>query len=70
MSKPLGVDSNTLSEQDKKGILRAQEFKSFGSAYAIAQATRPATTGIVLSSSPVALLAWSVIHLPQTQPKN
>jgi len=58
MSQPPGIDSSTLSEEDTKGIEQFAEFKAFGSAYAVAQATRPATVGIVLSSSPIALLAW------------
>jgi hypothetical protein len=39
---------------------RGLAFKAFGSAYAVAHATRPSTMGIVLSSNPLALLAWYV----------
>ncbi|EPE36539.1 alpha/beta-Hydrolase [Glarea lozoyensis ATCC 20868] len=47
-----------ISEVDRRDIARAQNFKETGSGYALEQATRPATLGIVLSSSPLALLAW------------
>ena len=60
MSQPQGFDCSTLLEEDRIGMERSAQFKSFGSAYAIAHATRPATMGIVLSSSPLALLAWFV----------
>ena len=58
MSQPPGIDSSTLSKEDIEGVERSIEFKTSGSAYAVAHATRPATIGIVLSSSPIALLAW------------
>jgi len=60
MPQPQGFDCSTLIEEDKKGIEQGTQFKSFGTAYAAAHATRPATIGIVLSSSPLALLAWFV----------
>lgn len=64
MSEPAGFDSDALLEEvDKKGIERGMAFKNFGSAYAIAHATRPATMGIVLNSNPLALLAWWVQQL-------
>jgi len=47
-----------LDEVEQKGIERYNWFKNDGSAYAIAQATRPSTLGLVLSSNPIALLAW------------
>ena len=60
MSQPQGFDSLILPEEDRLGVERGAQFKNFGTAYAIAHATRPATIGIVLSSSPLALLAWFV----------
>ena len=60
MSQPKGFDLSTLVEEDRIGVERGTQFKSFGSAYAVTHATRPATIGIVLSSSPLALLAWFV----------
>ncbi|KZP29804.1 putative epoxide hydrolase [Athelia psychrophila] len=47
-----------LSASEQRGVALASEFQNTGRAYAIEQGTRPATLGIVLSSSPVALLAW------------
>ncbi|CAI6088126.1 unnamed protein product [Clonostachys chloroleuca] len=37
---------------------RAELFRTTGMAYAIEHATRPSTIGLVLSSSPLALLSW------------
>ncbi|CAK7218498.1 hypothetical protein SEUCBS140593_003567 [Sporothrix eucalyptigena] len=47
-----------INESERAGLDRHFLFKQTGSAYAYAHATRPATMGFVLSSSPVALLAW------------
>ncbi|KAH8891525.1 alpha/beta-hydrolase [Thozetella sp. PMI_491] len=55
---PEGFDFGTLSESEKRGIARQDWFKSHGAAYALFQATRPGTLGLVLSSNPLALLAW------------
>lgn len=54
---PAEVTSD-LNEAEQQGLDRHFLFKETGSAYAYAHATRPATVGFVLSSSPVALLAW------------
>lgn len=43
---------------EAKGMERSQAFNKFGSAYGNMHGTRPATIGVVLSSSPIALLAW------------
>jgi microsomal epoxide hydrolase len=47
-----------LSEKEKVGLQRYVEFGDVGNAYARMHGTRPGTIGLVLSSSPVALLAW------------
>lgn len=47
-----------LSEVEKKGVARAEDFGTLGNAYAREHGQRPATVGLVLSSSPIALLAW------------
>ncbi|KAK5064705.1 hypothetical protein LTR84_000539 [Exophiala bonariae] len=47
-----------ISALEHEGIERGNQFTQTGSAYAIEHATRPSTIGFVLSSSPVALLAW------------
>ncbi|KAK4899675.1 hypothetical protein LTR27_002941 [Elasticomyces elasticus] len=46
----------SLSEQ--KGLKRYNNFNEMGNAYAREHGIRPSTIGLVLSSSPVALLAW------------
>ncbi|KAF5720915.1 microsomal epoxide hydrolase [Fusarium globosum] len=47
-----------ISEAEKKGLERAKDFDKLGTAYALMHATRPSTIGLILSSSPLALLAW------------
>jgi len=66
MSAPKSEPREAPTEAEKKGLERAKDFDSFGSAYAREHGTRPATIGVVLSSSPIALLAWSVI-IPVSQ---
>jgi hypothetical protein len=47
-----------ISEQEKKGVKRLEEFMDMNSAYAKMHGTKPSTIGIVLASSPIAQLAW------------
>lgn len=47
-----------ISEAEKKGLERTDEFFTVGFAYAFEQGTKPSTIGLVLSSSPIALLSW------------
>lgn len=56
--KPDGVSDDKLNEAEKEGLERMNAFMTRGHAYASEQATRPGTIGFVLSSSPLALLAW------------
>jgi len=58
MSAPKSEPKETPTDAEKKGLERAKDFDMFGSAYAREHGTRPATIGVVLSSSPIALLAW------------
>ena len=58
LSPPDGMSIDSLSPYEKAGIERGEDFMKFGSAYALEHATRPATIGIALGSSPLALLAW------------
>jgi microsomal epoxide hydrolase len=57
-SAPEGLSVSSLSERDKAGYERGQEFVKTSAAYAYEQATRPSTVGIALGSSPLAVLAW------------
>jgi len=47
-----------ITAEEKKGLERYANFGSMGNAYAREHGTRPATIGLVLSSSPIAQLAW------------
>jgi hypothetical protein len=47
-----------LSQAELAGVERYNNFGNVGNAYARMHGTRPGTIGLVLSSSPVALLAW------------
>lgn len=58
LSPPEGLSVETLSGKDKAGYDRGQDFITMGSAYSLFHATRPATIGLALDSSPLALLAW------------
>ncbi|KAF2165285.1 hypothetical protein M409DRAFT_55708 [Zasmidium cellare ATCC 36951] len=59
MGRPASAtDDSILSEVEKKGLERGNTWKAGGNAYALEQATRPSTIGFVLSSNPLALLAW------------
>lgn len=55
---PGTVDESQLSQVEKDGLVRWNEWKATGTAYAMEQGTKPATIGFVLSSNPLALLAW------------
>ncbi|KAL2865843.1 epoxide hydrolase family protein [Aspergillus lucknowensis] len=57
-SSPPGASEQSLSELEKRGLELWKTFLSTGRAYALEHATRPATIGHVLASSPLALLAW------------
>jgi microsomal epoxide hydrolase len=50
--------SDKLTSQEQSGIKRLEEFSATGSAYARMHGTKPSTIGLVLSSSPIAQLAW------------
>lgn len=58
MTKPDGVSDSEVNETEIKALERGNAFRTGGIAYALKHATRPATIGLVLSSSPIALLAW------------
>ena len=55
---PESADESKLSEVEKDGLKRLEVWRATGTAYALEHATKPSTIGFVLSSSPVALLAW------------
>ncbi|KAM0250772.1 hypothetical protein ACHAP5_001989 [Fusarium lateritium] len=55
---PEPEDAGEITEAEKKGLERTNDFKRLGSAYAMTHATKPSTIGLVLSTSPLALLVW------------
>ncbi|KAI6715282.1 epoxide hydrolase [Diplocarpon mali] len=57
-SAPAGLSTSSLSEREQAMLARGQEFVTHGSGYANMHGTRPSTIGLVLGSSPLALLAW------------
>uniref|UniRef100_A0A8H7NHA4 AB hydrolase-1 domain-containing protein n=1 Tax=Bionectria ochroleuca TaxID=29856 RepID=A0A8H7NHA4_BIOOC len=56
--EPQGVVQSNISDAERQGLQRLQNFLTSGNAYFQEHNTRPATIGYVLSSSPLALLAW------------
>lgn len=57
-------DETKLTDLEKEAIKSANAWRQTGSAYAIEHGTRPSTIGNVLSSNPLALLAWYGPHVP------
>jgi microsomal epoxide hydrolase len=55
-SKDMSMEG--VSQMEMAGLARAQAWLKSGSAYAQEHGTRPGTIGLVLSSSPLALLTW------------
>lgn len=51
-------DLSNLTPIEQKALATAETFQKTGTAYAFEHGTRPSTIGLVLSSSPLALLAW------------
>jgi microsomal epoxide hydrolase len=56
--KSKASEDDKISEAEKKGIERLDQFFDTGHAYAQEHGTRPSTIGLVLASSPIAQLAW------------
>lgn len=61
MPEPEGIKAEEITSEEQTGLERAREFQNTGAAYAIEHRTRPSTIGLVLASSPIAYLAWSVV---------
>lgn len=58
MQRPNGFSDESLNEFELRGLKRAGDFMTKGTAYAYEHGTRPSTIGHVLASNPIALLAW------------
>lgn len=50
--------SDGLTPEELHIIERTETWRQTGLAYALEHGTRPATAGLAISSSPLALLAW------------
>jgi microsomal epoxide hydrolase len=51
-------DESKLTDFEKKAMERVAKWRESGAAYGAEHGSRPSTIGHVLSSSPLALLAW------------
>jgi microsomal epoxide hydrolase len=58
MPRPENILMESLTDSERAGVERGMAFIANGAAYAKEQASRPATIGLVLSTNPLALLAW------------
>jgi microsomal epoxide hydrolase len=61
MRRPDGMKDEHLNAYELEGIEKLNKFISTGAGYATEHGTRPSTIGHVLSTSPMALLAWLVV---------
>lgn len=52
------VPAEALTERETRNVDKAFEFIKSGRGYGVMQGTRPGTIGMVIQSSPIALLAW------------
>jgi microsomal epoxide hydrolase len=50
--------SDGLTPEELQQLERTNTWRKTGLAYALEHGTRPATIGLVVSSNPLALLAW------------
>lgn len=58
MPPPEGVTPEQIDAAELEGLQRAAAFGAQGDAYAREHGQRPATIGLLLSTSPLALLLW------------
>jgi microsomal epoxide hydrolase len=58
MPPPDSVATEDIEQVELEGLGRAEVFATQGDAYAREQGQRPATIGLLLSTSPLALLTW------------
>ena len=47
-----------LSPEESQIVRRTESWRQTGLAYALEHGTRPATAGLAISASPLAMLAW------------
>lgn len=55
---PDDLEGHSTDEQEERALQKANEFTDTSFGFFLEQGTRPSTLGLVLSSSPLALLSW------------
>lgn len=58
MAPPQSPGPEQINQAELQGLGRAEAFNNHGNAYAREHGQRPATIGLLLSTSPLALLIW------------
>lgn len=58
ISRPENADKLHVEKSEKEAMPRGDDWQRYGTAYAREHGTKTATIGLVLSSSPIAMLAW------------
>ena len=58
MAPPQSIEPECIDQAEIQGLARAESFNAQGDAYAREHGQRPATIGLLLSTSPLALLIW------------
>lgn len=61
MPPPESISPELIDAVEMKGLERAAQFGAQGDAYAREHGQRPATIGLLLSTSPLALLIWYIL---------
>lgn len=67
MPPPENVSQESINALELEGLGRAAGFGTQGDAYAREHGQRPATIGLLLSTSPLALLIWLVAHRERSE---
>jgi microsomal epoxide hydrolase len=57
-AEPSEADYAQLTSEEKEHVERSKIWNKTGTGYGLEHGTRPSTIGLVLSSSPLALVAW------------
>ncbi|KAH8828653.1 epoxide hydrolase [Flagelloscypha sp. PMI_526] len=57
-AKPDGIEDNSVPQDEQQGLQQGAAWLQTGFAYGMMHGTRPSTIAHVVSSSPLALLAW------------
>ncbi|KAK0650659.1 putative epoxide hydrolase [Lasiodiplodia hormozganensis] len=58
LAKPDDIPESAINDEERKALARGEAFRNGGMGYVGMHASRPSTIGLVLSASPIALLAW------------